>query len=123
MSENIKTKSCGYQGYEFGAGYLDSICVDGVLFDADYCDDDGNLYDREEDVPCPQCRPSDAIKWWTRRMQNTGRTNAEARFRARHLVGDIRKNRGLDPSPGIDPGSEEAALLREKFGINRVELA
>lgn len=25
--------SCGYQGYEFGAHYLDSICCDGYLWE------------------------------------------------------------------------------------------
>lgn len=35
--------SCGYQGYEFGAHYLDSICSDGYLWDAD--SGDGNYLD------------------------------------------------------------------------------
>jgi len=29
---------CDYQGYEFGARYPDSVCVDGRLLDADNCD-------------------------------------------------------------------------------------
>ena len=29
---------CDYQGHEFGASYLDSICIDGFLWDADACD-------------------------------------------------------------------------------------
>lgn len=56
---------CDYQGYEFGAGhYPDSVCIEGRLFDADACDGDGNLYDNEEDIPCPMCRPTDAVGYW-----------------------------------------------------------
>jgi len=81
-----KPKSCGYQGYEFGAGsYPDSVCVRGRLYDADHCDDNHNLYEIDEDIPCPICRPRDAVKWWRRR----GNANAKS------LVDDIRKNRGL----------------------------
>lgn len=76
-------ESCGYQGYEFGASYPDSICVDGQLYDADNCDDEGNLYEPLEDVPCPMCREEDAIEWWF------GRGNTNARL----LVADIRGNR------------------------------
>jgi hypothetical protein len=45
---------CNYQGHEFGAPYPDSICIDGYLWDADKCDDNGNFYG-EGDWPCPQC--------------------------------------------------------------------
>jgi len=49
---------CNYQGYEFGAGsYPDSVCIDGKLYDADDCDDEGNLYEPGEDIPCPMCDP------------------------------------------------------------------
>lgn len=45
--------SCGYQGYEFGAHYLDSVCIDGKLWDADSgC---GDCLDNGGDIPCPQC--------------------------------------------------------------------
>lgn len=87
-------KKCTYQGYEFGAGtYPDSICIDGRLFDADHCDNDGNLYDTDEDIPCPMCRPKEAVKWWARRMCNGD--EKEAFRKARFLVTDIRKNRGV----------------------------
>lgn len=57
---------CRYQGYEFGAGrYPDSVCIDGRLHDADNCDGDGNVYLNDEDIPCPMCRPDDAIEYWT----------------------------------------------------------
>ena len=63
---------CDYQGYEFGAGsYPDSVCIDGRLLDADNCDGDRNLYDNEEDIPCPMCRQADPSAtgrakpiWW-----------------------------------------------------------
>lgn len=48
--------SCGYQGYEFGAGcYPDSICIDGYLWDADSYDD--GLYTQGGEMPCPRCHP------------------------------------------------------------------
>ena len=44
---------CDYQGYEFGAHYPDSVCIEGQLWDADHYDDgfltSGPL------MPCPQC--------------------------------------------------------------------
>lgn len=45
---------CDYQGHEFGAQYPDSVCIDGYLWDADKCDDEGNLYG-EGEWPCPAC--------------------------------------------------------------------
>jgi hypothetical protein len=86
---------CGYQGYEFGASYPDSVCVDGQLFDADHCDEDGNLYEPIEDVPCPICRRADAVRYWTGRNQSGGATYRVAEKAARALVRNIRQNRGL----------------------------
>lgn len=87
---------CDYQGYEFGANYPDSICIDGRLYDADNCDNEGNLYEPAEDVPCPMCRRDDAIAWWTRRFDDS---ENEAAMSAVCLVDDIRKNRenGTEP--------------------------
>lgn len=51
--------SCGYQGYEFGGGYLDSVCLDGLLYDADSGDDDGLLTVGGE-IPCPRCAKENA---------------------------------------------------------------
>lgn len=43
--EEIST-GCGYSGYEFGASYNDSICLEGYLWDLDSCDIPGGpLYD------------------------------------------------------------------------------
>lgn len=48
---------CNYQGYEFGASYPDSVCIDGRLWDADNCDIDGALYEPNDNIPCPVCHP------------------------------------------------------------------
>lgn len=94
---------CDYQGYEFGAGYMDSVCIDGSLHDADNCDDDGGIYLNDETIPCPICLPLDAIEWWAdRNSQNLPdniteeENDKESRRCAISLVNDIRKNRGLD---------------------------
>ncbi len=58
MSDKIEPlpAGCGYTGFEYGAGYIDSECYGGDLFDLDDCDDNGNLY-YKDDVPCPRCHP------------------------------------------------------------------
>lgn len=45
---------CNYQGYEFGASYPDSTCIDGYLWDADSDDGDGMLT-RGGEIACPAC--------------------------------------------------------------------
>lgn len=96
---------CDYQGYEFGAGtYPDSLCIDGRLHDADACDESGELYLNDEDIPCPMCRPQDAITWWAERNalywddgedeNDEEGHNRRALETATSLVNDIRKNRG-----------------------------
>jgi len=49
---------CEYTGYEFGATYPDSVCIDGFLWDADsgYSDgEDGWNFTFGGDLPCPKC--------------------------------------------------------------------
>jgi hypothetical protein len=46
-------RGCDYQGHEFGASYPDSLCVKGVLWDADSVED-GFLTSGGE-TPCPWC--------------------------------------------------------------------
>lgn len=87
---------CDYQGYEFGAPYPDSVCIDGRLFDADDCDGNGNLYDNEEDIPCPMCRRADAVKWHAGRFTGTYKDRMKG---ARHLVADIINNRKIGNFP------------------------
>lgn len=55
------TKQCPEFPY-FGATYPDAMCIDGLLYDLDNCDDNGNLYERNEDIPCPFCREKEYIK-------------------------------------------------------------
>lgn len=87
---------CGYQGYEFGAGfYPDSICVGGMLYDADHCDDEGRLYSPLEQIPCPICHRAEAVTFWTERNRLNGTTQLAALKAARSLVRNIRQNRGL----------------------------
>ena len=90
-------EGCGYQGYEFGASYPDSICCGGRLYDADNCDGEGNLYEPTDDIPCPMCRPKFAIKWWAEnRFDGTAKKRRES---ATALVNNIRDNRknGTEP--------------------------
>ena len=53
----VMADGCDYQGYEFGANYLDSVCINGYLWDADSGEmgPDGWLYDSGGEIPCPQC--------------------------------------------------------------------
>lgn len=100
---------CDYQGYEFGASrYPDSVCIDGILYDADNCDSEGNLYEPMEEWPCPMCRPLDAIEKWF--DYNGGRDEPEALNCALSLVNDIRTNRG---EPEEIPMSAVAHFLGE----------
>ena len=54
---------CNYEGKDFGASYIDSICIDGQLYDLDDCDSDGNLYDKGY-VPCPRCKTWDFLRMY-----------------------------------------------------------
>ena len=51
--QRSKRMSCNYQGHEFGANYLDSVCIDGFLWDADSGDSEGLSVGG--DIPCPKC--------------------------------------------------------------------
>jgi hypothetical protein len=86
---------CGYQGYEFGAGtYPDSLCCGGRLYDADNCDNAGNLYEPTEDIPCPMCHPRLAVRHWAERFSlDEGSTEDAALTAAKSLIADIRRNR------------------------------
>jgi hypothetical protein len=92
-------EGCGYQGYEFGAAYPDSICCGGRLYDADNCDGKGNLYEPAEDIPCPMCRKPEAITYWYERNMLSGISSKKAMAAAVSLVTDIHQNRknGTEP--------------------------
>lgn len=87
--------SCNYQGYEFGANYPDSVCINGRLFDADDCDDEGNLYEPVENIPCPICHPKKSLHYWTERHRNSGLPEKEAADKARAFVNHIRSTYGF----------------------------
>lgn len=104
MSDNPKSAGqvipqlpdgCGYQGYEFGAAYPDSQCFGGRLYDMDNCDGDV-IYEPGDYVPCPMCRPREAIEWHSGRFSGSRMERMKA---ARSLVADIRSNRknGTEP--------------------------
>lgn len=97
--EKCLPEGCGYQGYEFGAAYPDSLCCGGRLYDADNCDGNGNLYEPAEDIPCPMCREQEAIDYWADRNSLSGIPKAKAREAARCLVADIRRNREKGTEP------------------------
>lgn len=40
----------------WGAKYPDACCVNGELYDLDRCDENGNLYEPIDYVPCPFCQ-------------------------------------------------------------------
>lgn len=54
--------SCGYQGYEFGAHYPDSLCCGGYLWDADSGDEMG--MDSGGDIPCPSCNRGEWLAFY-----------------------------------------------------------
>lgn len=96
---------CGYQGYEFGARYPDSMCLGGRLFDADNCDSDGNLYEPTENIPCPMCHPRLAVKYWQSQNECSGVSTLQAYVAAQLLVKDIRKNRKNGTEPWTRPSA------------------
>jgi hypothetical protein len=64
--------SCPYQGYEFGANYLDSVCIGGKLWDADsgHGTDEGWMYDSGGEKPCPLCRFKLAVAELAKEMRD-----------------------------------------------------
>lgn len=53
--------SCGYEGYDFGAWYPDSICIDGYLWDLDSCNEPGGALHGGGNIPCPCCKTKDYL--------------------------------------------------------------
>lgn len=90
---------CGYQGYEFGASYPDSLCQGGRLYDADACDGDF-LYEPCDYIPCPMCHPWQYIKW--RADYNASGffwEDLKGWYYAVRLTFDIWKNRKMGTEP------------------------
>lgn len=59
---------CGYMGYEFGGGYIDSECFGGQLYDLDNCDGP-MLYKPMEYLHCPNCQTN---SWLERQAEMVG---------------------------------------------------
>ncbi|WP_447870231.1 hypothetical protein [Serratia fonticola] len=53
---------CNYQGYEFGGGYLDSVCIDGELWDAD--SGNGDMLTYGGNIPCSACNRSEWMAYY-----------------------------------------------------------
>ena len=97
-------KGCGYQGYEFGARiYPDSLCCGGRLYDTD------DFEEPEEEIPCPNCRETDAIEYWFDRFALGGEEQASARQAAKSFVARIRRNQASDAQ---DNGNRDVTLQR-----------
>jgi len=62
---------CDYQGYEFGANYPDSMCIDGLLWDADSDDGDGYLTNGGE-LPCPRCATAGYLSYALEQAKDGG---------------------------------------------------
>jgi hypothetical protein len=92
---------CNYQGYEFGGGYLDSICIDGRLFDADngeHTSEGFAYYEPSQHLPCPQCQQLAAMSNYADDWLEDLDTRWP-RYSAWHFIMDIRRNRGLRSIP------------------------
>jgi hypothetical protein len=64
---------CDYQGYEFGANYPDSVCIDGYLWDADSCDEPGGKTLRVGgELPCPECNHDAWLEYQKDEVLNDG---------------------------------------------------
>lgn len=69
--------SCGYHGYEFGAHYPDSICIDGYLWDADAYED--GLLTSGGDIPCPACNREQWLAYFRTEIIDCGIEEADRR--------------------------------------------
>ena len=54
---------CNYEGKDYGANYIDAQCIDGYLYDLDDCDEHGNLYENDCNIPCPKCNTSEYVEY------------------------------------------------------------
>lgn len=69
---------CGYEGHDFGASYPDSQCYGGQLYDLDACDNDGNLYEPPEYLPCPGCNHKEWRERFREQIEMEGYEAAES---------------------------------------------
>lgn len=57
-----KNKPCLEFPY-FGAAYPDARCIGGYLYDLDDCNENGNLIERGNYIPCPFCNTEEFVKY------------------------------------------------------------
>lgn len=75
-----QVNGCGYTGYEFGASYPDSTCIEGYLWDLDSggSDDNGGVYlDSGGDMPCPKCNLAKYVRSMADYYENEGFLSVE----------------------------------------------
>jgi hypothetical protein len=51
----------------------------GQLFDADNCDEHGNLFEPGEFIPCPDCNHAEWLEWQREDVEESGALAAEDR--------------------------------------------
>lgn len=69
MSRKEERKlGCSYTGYDFGAHYIDTCCIDGFLWDLDsggIGDNGENYLDHGGEHPCPECNRTRHIEYFS----------------------------------------------------------
>lgn len=61
-AEDDVATGCGYEAPFFGAHYPDGICIDGLMWDLDSCDEPGGGLSSGGDVPCPACNTEQYLR-------------------------------------------------------------
>jgi hypothetical protein len=82
----------------FGAPYADAGCFDGYLRDLDDCDDDGGVFEHQDNWPCPFCNTEAFIK---RFAEYRGIKYKDAR----KLVKELKERKGYGEPKGSNADS------------------
>ncbi|WP_299073402.1 hypothetical protein [uncultured Paraglaciecola sp.] len=86
---------CDYQGYEFGAHYPDSVCIDGYLWDADSggSDENGETYlDSGGVLPCPECNSKSYVRYMAEDWNESGFCSYEHPFTTKMIKNHVPTN-------------------------------
>lgn len=75
----------------FGANYPDATCIEGILYDLDYCVENGDLYDNGLHMPCPFCNSEKLfrdyccgdVEWYNEIIDEINRNNPEFKLERR----------------------------------------
>lgn len=90
VTEEIETHTgCAYQGREFGARYLDSVCIEGYLWNADsgYRVEGGWAYTSGGDIPCPSCNFKQAVS----QLADLLRVNSQSGCHQKWFINEARR--------------------------------